>query len=71
MHYDIEDNDLQRMSKESSGTRVEQLQPNMERNSYKSASKQLQPLMKNDMCVKKKTRNDEKFEVMNNTNKPA
>ena len=54
MHYDRKDNNVQRMTRENDGTGVERLQPSMEGNSYKSVSKQLQFLMKNDKCVKKK-----------------
>ena len=54
MHYDREDYDLRRKGKENSVKGVEKLQMSMEGNSYKSVSKKIQFLMKNDMCMKNK-----------------
>ena len=53
IHYDIEDSDLRRKSREKFGIGVERLQPSTERNSYKSMSKQLQFLTNNDTCMNK------------------
>ena len=55
MHYEIEDDNLRRMSRNNFGTGVEQLKPRTEGNSYKSMSKKIQLFMKNDTCTKKQT----------------
>ena len=54
MHYDGEDDELGRESKENYGTGVEQFKPSMEGNSYKSVIKQLQFIVNNNMGMKKK-----------------
>ena len=54
MHYDGEDNDFRRTSKENSGTGVEWLRPSTEGKSYNSVSKKLQFLMNNNSCMKEK-----------------
>ena len=53
-HYDGEDNNLQRTRIYNTGTGVERLQTIMEGKLYKSLSKQLQFLINNVTCVKKK-----------------
>ena len=53
IHYGREDEDFQIMSRENSGTGVDQLKLNMEGKSYKSVSKKLQFLINNNTCMKK------------------
>ena len=53
MQYDGEDSDLQIMSRENDGTGVEWLKTSIERESYKSPSKQQHFIMNNNTCMKK------------------
>ena len=54
MNYDIHDDDLRRTSRENYGTGLEIWQPSVEEKSYKVVGKQIQFLMNNDTCMKKK-----------------
>ena len=72
MNYDREDDYLQRTSRDNSGTGVEQLQPSMEGDLYKSVVKQLQFIVKNNTCINKQIQKTTKeSEVMNNKNMHA
>ena len=54
MNYDIHDDALRRTSKENYGTELEIWQPSVEEKSYKVVGKQIQFLMNNGTCMKKK-----------------
>ena len=72
MHYDREDEIFERTSRDNDGTVVELLQPSTEGKLYKCVSKQLQFLMNNDTCMKKKIQETMKeSEVVNNINTHA
>ena len=72
MYYDGEDDNLRRTNRKQSGTGVKRLQLSTEGELYESVSKQLQFIMDNNTCTKKKIQEMMKeSEVMNNTNTHA
>ena len=69
IHFDIQGEYFKRTSRDNTETGVEQLQPRMEGNSYKSVSRKLQFLMKNYTCMNKTNiKRIKESEVMTNIN---